>query len=248
MKKLKILFYLLLIIITTIEAKEKVKDENIILPDTSLIDIPTSGIIDYYGFNFKTRFYNQGGLLTYLNFGVMERLNLGASFMVDNLIGANYPVRMIKPEMQVKFRFYDGGIYIPSLALGYDGQGYYYDRDLKKYMEKGKGLYLVGTREILLPDFILNGGFNIPDFDDNYLFAFIGISYTLEDKFALLAEYDNLFHADSKERFNIGSRIYITPSFNLDIAIRELGSNDKFSNGWKRKPERIIQLKYSTSF
>ena len=248
MKKLEIFFYFLFLTIPTIEAKEKVKDENIILPDTSIIDIPTSGIIDYYGFNFKTRFYTQGGVLTYLNFGVMERLNLGASFMIDSLIGANSPVRMRRPEMHVKFRFYDGGIYLPSLALGYDGQGYYYDRDLKKYMEKGKGLYLVGSREVLFPGFIGSAGFNIPDFDDNYLFAFLGISYTIEDKLALLAEYDNLFHSDSKERFNIGSRIYITPSFNLDIAIRELGSNDKFSNGWSRKPERIIQLKYNTSF
>lgn len=245
---MKKIILILIISMFSISLHSKVKDETIVTTDTEIIDMPTSGIIDYTGFNFKNRFYNGGGVLTYMNFGVMERLNLGASFMVDNLIGAKSPVRMVRPEIQVKFRFYDGGIYLPSLALGYDGQGYYYDRDLKKYMEKGKGLYIVGSREVLLPGLFANGGFNIPDFDDNYLFMFLGVIYNIEDKFALLAEYDNLFHKDDPERFNIGARIYITPSFNVDLAIREVGKNEKFKNNWQRKAERIIQLRYSTNF
>ncbi|MEW5951876.1 MAG: hypothetical protein AB1637_08335 [Elusimicrobiota bacterium] len=224
------------------------RDENIILPDTSLIDIPTSGIIDYYGFSFKSRFYSSGGVLTWLNFGVMERLNLGASFMVDNLVGSQTPVKMVQPQMQVKFRFYDGGIYLPSLALGYDGQGYYYDRNLKKYMEKEKGLYLAASKEILAPGLVAHGGLNVPDFDDNYLFSFLGLNYTLEDKVALMAEMDNMFHSDDPSRFNLGARFYITPSFSLDAALREIGKSDKFSNGWPRKSERILQLRYNTSF
>ena len=246
----KLRFFILACVFSVLSAgaEEKTVDENIILPDTNVIDIPTSGILDYYGFTFKTRFYNGGGVLTHLNFGVLERLNLGASFMVDRLVGAQSPVRMVRPEMQVKFRFYDGGIYIPSLAVGYDGQGYYYDRGLKKYMEKGKGLYLVGSKEVLAPGLVAHAGFNTPDFDDNYLFAFLGLNYTIEDKFAVLAEYDSLFHEDDPARFNVGMRFYITPKFNLDVALRELGGSDPFYNGWDRKTERIIQLKYSTSF
>lgn len=248
MKFLHALAMVSLLSFSSAYAADKERDENIILPDTNLIDVPTSGIIDYYGFSFKSRFYSSGGVLTWLNFGVMERLNLGASFMVDNLVGSGTPVKMVHPEIQVKFRFYDGGIYLPSLAVGYDGQGYYYDRDLKKYMEKEKGLYLAASKEIGVPGLVAHAGFNIPDFDNNYLFSFLGLNYTIEDKVSLMAEYDNLFHSDDPERLNLGARFYITPSFSLDAAVREIGKSEKFSNGWPRKSERVIQLKYNTSF
>ncbi len=244
----KIFLYSLIFIPMLSYGAGKERDENLILPDISLIDIPTSGIVDYYGFCFKSRFYSSGGVLTWLNFGVMDRLNLGASFMVDNLVGSGTPVKMVHPEIQVKFRFYDGGIYLPSLAIGYDGQGYYYDRDIKKYMEKEKGLYLVSSKEVLTPGLVAHGGLNVPDFDNSYLFGFIGLNYNIEEKVNLMAEYDNFFHSDDPERFNIGARFYITPTFTLDASIREIGRSEKFSNGWPRKSERILQMTYNTSF
>ena len=161
-----------------------------------MIDVPTAGILDYYGFMVKTRFYSGGGVLGGLNFGVQERLNLGASMSVDKLVGSDSPIKMRRPEIQVKFRFFDGGYYIPAAAVGYDGQGYYYNPADKKYLEKGKGLYLVGSKEIGLAGLALHGGFNVPDFDNNYLFGFLGLNYTLEDKIAFMLEYDSMFHSD----------------------------------------------------
>ena len=149
---------------------------------------------------------------------------------------------MVKPEMQIKFRFYDGGYYIPALAAGYDGQGFYYDRDMKKFMQKGKGLYLVGSKEIL-PNLMLSCGFNIPDFDEGYLYGFIGTNYVLEDKFNIRIEYDNFFHSDYNPRFNLGLGINITSSFTLDVALRNIGTNSKFPNSLPEKVERIVQFK-----
>jgi hypothetical protein len=229
-------------------AKEKA--ENIVLPDTELIDVPTAGILDYYGFQVKTRAYSGGGVITGLNFGVLERLNMGASMTIDKLIGSDSPIKMRRPEIQVKFRFFDGGYYIPAAALGYDGQGYYYDTGSKKYLEKGKGLYLVGSKEVGVSNFVVHGGLNIPDFDNNYLFAFLGANYTLEDKVSFLLEYDSLFHSDDPSRFNVGTRIYITPYFQLDLAVRELGKDGHFKDDLLtlRKTERIVQLRYNTNF
>lgn len=224
------------------------KGEAPVLPDVEMIDVPTAGILDYYGFMFKTRFYSAGGVLGALNFGVLERLNLGASMSVDRLVGSDSPIKMRRPEIQVRFRFYDGGYYIPALALGYDGQGYYYDSDAKKYMEKGRGLYLTGSKEIGVPGLALHGGFNVPDFDNNYLFGFLGLNYTLEEKVAFMAEYDNLFHTDDPSRLNLGTRIYVTPYFQLDLALRGLGRSGEFSNGAARNTERIVQMRYNTSF
>lgn len=251
MKKLNIALALLLLApVLALAEKDKAtdKDDATVLPDVEMIDIPTAGILDYYGFQVKTRFYSDGGVLGGLNFGVLERVNIGASMAVDRLVGSDTPIRMRKPEVQLKFRFYDGGYYIPAAAVGYDSQGYYYNPDTKKYMEKGKGLYLVGSKEIGVPGLVLHGGLNVPDFDNNYLFGFLGMNYTLEDKVAFILEDDNLFHSDDPSRFNVGTRIYITPYFQLDIGVRELGRNEKFSNGLPRKAERIVQMRYNTSF
>jgi hypothetical protein len=226
--------------------ENKKRDEIVINQDTSLIDIPTASVGDRGNFNIKTRFYSGGGVLVYMNVGVIDQLNLGASFMVDNLIGYNDTVKLIRPEMQIKFRFYDGGYYIPSLSLGYDGQGYFYDRELKKYMQKGKGLYFVGTKEIILPNLMGHLGLNIPDYDDGYLYSFVGFNYNLEDKINLMLELDNMFHSDYKSRFNFGIRFNITSDFNFDIALRNIGRNSKFRNGEPDKMERIVQ--FNTSF
>jgi hypothetical protein len=228
----------------------KEKGENVVLPDTELVDAPTAGILDYYGFQMKTRAYSGGGVVAGLNFGVLERLNLGASMMVDRLIGSAAPIKMRKPEIQVKFRFFDGDYYFPAAALGYDGQGYYYNPGAKKYMEKGRGLYLAGSKEIGLPNFVLHGGFNVPDFDNTLLFGFLGANYTLEDKVAFLIEYDSLFHDDDPARFNVGTRFYITPYFQLDLGVRELGRRGHFKDelSTPRKGERIVQIKYNTNF
>ncbi len=219
------------------------REEIVLTPETSLIDIPTAGVIDYSNFEIKTRFYNNGGVLTYMNIGIINnRLNLGASVMIDRLIGSQSPVKMIKPEMQIKLRFYDGGYYLPAMALGYDGQGYYYDSSTKKYMQKGKGLYLVGSKEVV-SKMMGHLGFNIPDFDDGYLFGFIGLNYSIEDNVNISVEYDNFFHSDYNSRFNLGVSINATPSFTVSVALRNLGRNSTFPNGYPEKTERIVQFK-----
>ncbi|MHB0996367.1 MAG: hypothetical protein ACYC2I_08370 [Elusimicrobiales bacterium] len=249
MKKINaVLALLLLAAAPALAGKSKDAGEAVVLPDVELIDVPTAGILDYYGFMVKTRAYSGGGVIGGLNFGVQERLNLGASMAVDKFIGSDAGVKMRRPEIQVKFRFFDGGYYIPALALGYDGQGYYYNPDAKKYLEKGKGLYIVGSKEVGMPGLALHGGFNVPDFDNNYLFAFLALNYTLEDKVAFMFEYDSMFHSDDPSRFNAGIRSYITPYFQLDVALREIGRSGEFANGWPRKSERIVQLRYNTSF
>ena len=249
MKKLNIVLSLLLLAAApALAGKDKAAGEAVVLPDVEMIDVPTAGILDYYGFMVKTRFYSDGGVLGALNFGVLERLNLGAAMTIDKLVGSDSGIKMRKPEIQVKVRFFDGGYYIPAAAVGYDGHGYYYNPVSKKYLEKGKGLYLVGSKEIGVPSLVLHGGLNVPDFDNNYLFGFLGVNYTLEDKIAFMLELDNMFHSNDPSRLNAGTRIYITPYFQLDLAMREIGRNGKFDNGDSRKAERIVQMRYNTSF
>lgn len=221
--------------------------ESILLPDTDLVDQPTAGILDYYGFLARTRFFSGGGVMGSMGFGVLQRLNLGVSMNADQLIGTASPVKLVRPEIQVKFRFYDGGQHLPALALGYDGQGYFYDRGLKKYMEKSRGVYLVGSQEIGVPGLLLHPGFNVSDFDSNSIFGFFGANYTIEDSVSLMAEWDNI-NTLRGSRFNSGLRIYVTPFFHLDLSVRDIGRSGTFENGLQVKPERIVQLRYNSNF
>jgi len=173
---------------------------------------------------------------------------------VDYLDTANYePLDTARFEYSWQWayqdRFRQAGI-MALLGSGFDPgvTNVYTALAAKKYLEKGHGLYVAGSKEIGVPGLALHGGLNVPDFDNNYLFSFLGLNYTLEEKVAFMVEYDNMFHDADPKRLNAGIRFYITPYFQLDMAAREIGADEDFKNGWKRKTERIVQMRYTTSF
>lgn len=220
---------------------------GVVETSTDLIDVPTAGVLDYYGLLVRARAYSGGGVLTGVGFGVLPRLNLGATISAEHLIGTSNDVRLVRPEIQAKYRVYDGARYIPALAFGYDGQGNYYSRSESKYIEEARGLYLVGSQEILFPNLFIHPGINVSSFDNNGVYGFIGLNYTIEDSFSLMLEWDAVQRFD-ESRFNAGGRFFITPFFHLDLAVREIGKNTTFKDGEPNKPERIVQLRYTTSF
>lgn len=216
-------------------------------PDTELIDMPTAAVLDLGGFYSRTRFFAQGGLMEYLSFGVFQRVNLGASFNVDKLVGTDSPVQVTRPELQLKLRFFDGDRVIPAFALGYDGQGYFYNRKDKKYNQRQRGLYVVGTQEVGLPGLQAHAGMNISDFDTNAIHGMMAGSFNLRDKIKFMTEWDNI--NDFKDsRFNMGMRVYLTPFFNFDFSVRGIGQGGRFSNGVPRSTERVVQFKYTGHF
>lgn len=216
-------------------------------PDIDVIDAPTSSVLDYGGYSTRSRFYSGGGLLEYLSFGVYPGLNLGASAAVDGLIGNGPEVRVRAPAAQVRYRFYDGDANLPSLAAGYDGQGYLYNSSDERFDERQRGFYIVGSKELGVPGLQLHPSINISDFNSNSIFGSLPLTYNIRDKAEFLAEWDNI--ADfSHSRLNIGLRAYLTPAFEVDFAVRSIGAGGYFSDGQRRGPERILQLKYAGNF
>ena len=211
---------------------------NVLQPEVDLIDAPTASILDYGSYSGRVRFYSEGGALGYISFGVLQRLNLGASLNVQRLIGNATPVDAQRPEVQIRLRFYDGSRYLPAFAVGFESQGYFYDRLKKDYLERERGLYLVASREIGLQGLFGHAGMNISDFNSDYLFGFLGLNFNIEDAVSLIAEYDNIRTFDVS-RFNAGLRVFATPFFHFDFAVREIG---------KGNLERIIQIKYTGNF
>ncbi len=220
---------------------------GLLLPDTQLIDVPTAAVADHGGFSSRTRFFSNGGVVEHLSFGVYPRVNIGASTNVDGLIGSRPPVRITRPELQFKMRFYDGDRFIPAFAVGFDGQGYLYNRGDKRYNQRQHGLYFIGSQEIGLPGLLAHAGMSISDFDTNDIGGILALSYNVQDKVMPMMEWDNINNF-TESRFNIGLRVYLLPHFHFDFALRGIGQGGTFSDGTVRGPERVVQFKYTGNF
>ena len=229
------------------KADDADSDEDAVISEPGLVDLPTAGVLDYYGLQNKTRFFSSGSLLDEVYFGVLPRLNLGATATMEEFLGTSSGTRLVRPTIQAKYRFYDGAAYMPALAVGYDGQGYYYDHQDDKFLEKERGLYLVGSHDIFDKSFQIHPGVNISDFYSNCIYGSLGLSFTVEDSFDLMAEWDNIQRFD-QSRVNAGVRFHVSPFFKIDAALRDIGKNSSFSDGSPQKTERIVQLLYSTNF
>jgi hypothetical protein len=210
------------------------------VPVVELIDIPTAEVVDHYAANSSFRFYRDGGLLTKASFGVFPRLNVGFGLDAERFIGDRH-VHLNRPTLNMKFRFFDGQRNLPAFALGYDGQGYFFDRSIDKYSQREKGLYLVGSGEIVVPGLSLHAGLNVFDFNKDPVYGFAGVHYLFQDVAGVIFEIDNGFHKARNTRFNIGGRYLVTPTFSIDLAGRDLWAAS-------RRPERIVRITYSASF
>jgi len=215
--------------------------------DVGLIDDPTAAVLDYGGYLSQSRFYSNGGILEYVSFGVFSGLNIGASASADGLVGQNTSIYVRDPQPQIKYQFLEGTRRLPSLAVGYDGQGYDYNQAAKVYDDQRRGLYLVGSQELVLPGLEIHPSINFSQFNSRSFFGAIPVSYNIKDKALLMVEWDNINNiVDS--RFNAGVRLYLTSHFHLDLAERAIGQSGHFSDGAPRSAERIVQLWYVSSF
>ncbi|MBL8023776.1 MAG: hypothetical protein JNK54_05775 [Elusimicrobia bacterium] len=231
MKKIASLFLLLLLL--------GVFNAQAGAPLMEVIDVPTAEVLDRYGFDSSYRFYSEGGVLVKTHFGVFPRLNVGFGLDADGFVG-NESVDLHKPTLNVRFRFFDGQRNLPALALGYDGQGLFFNKSTDKYAQREKGLFLVGSGEIIVPDLSLHGGINVYDFTEDHVYGFMGFRYLFRDVVALNAEWDNI-RVGRDSRLNVGLGWWMTPSFAVELAGRDLG-------GPRRRPERIVRLVYSGGF
>jgi hypothetical protein len=216
-------------------------------PDIDVVDAPTSAVLDYGGYSSRSRFYSNGGLLEYVSFGVYPGLNLGASAAVDGLIGNEKDVRVRAPAAQIRYRFYEGDEALPSLAAGYDGQGYLYNQTDQRFNERQRGFYVVATKEVGTPGLQIHPSFNVSDFNSNSIYGSLPLTLNIRDKAELLAEWDNIANF-SDSRVNVGLRAFLTPNFEVDFAVRSIGAGGYFGDGQRRGPERIVQLKYAGNF
>ncbi len=209
-----------------------------------VIDTPTAEVTDHYGYHIGFRFGKDGNLQNKTIFGIFPRINLGFGLDGENVIGTG-DSRLNKPTLNLKFRFFDGKGILPAFAIGYDGQGYVWNKALDEYEQREKGFFIVTTMEILVPNMILNLGVNRFDFDKGHSTrGFLGWSYTYEQIVGLMAEWDHATDSDER-RINFGLKYFITPVFTVDLVGRDI---PKFPSSSDRETERIVRLTYTGTF
>ncbi len=215
------------------------QESDVLSPETLLLDVPTANVLDKYQASLLTRSYANGTIMESLDFGVIPQVNIGVSLAVYELVGSSDDIKVLDPDFQVKWKVFDGSLYLPAVAIGYDGRRYGYNKKTKDYLDDRKGGYITLTRELFTPGLNFSLGANLSNFNRHDIYAFTGMSWNLKEYFSLLAEWDNINNIRDS-RFNIGANIFISPALTLTGAVRRIGRGSD--------NERILQLRYVTNF
>ncbi|GMO68647.1 MAG: hypothetical protein Nk1A_7470 [Endomicrobiia bacterium] len=210
-----------------------------------VIDTPTVDMLDCDFCDIDLKFLSGGNLLSRANFGIFKRLNVGLSWELSRFIGKNSDgLKVAIPALQVKFKAYDGNMDYPGIAIGYDCQGFFFYE--KNYLQRGRGFYLVISREFFIENLMINVGVNF----NNKVCWFINSVIPLYREIVyLMAEYDNINYLPNA-RLNLGFRFTLTECLSIDYVIRDCcfwkNSSNKTNKGFSN--ERIFKIGYTIKF
>jgi hypothetical protein len=210
-----------------------------------VLDTPDAKLLDYGAYEFEFRFFSQGNVLSNLNFGVLKVLNVGVSWETDKVLGSEN-IRLAIPALQAKLMLFEGAMYFPAFAIGYDGQGYFWNSGRSKnYLQECRGVYAVAGTEFLFENLMLNFGINTNDLEKIRLYGFINAKYPIYRRYiSALAEVDNVRDSNSS-RVNLGFSAVLASALSLDCFVRDCWggkSDDGVPN------ERVIKIVYSGKF
>jgi hypothetical protein len=163
--------------------------------------MPTAGMLPAASFTLDMDFYQDGGVLTGLSFGLLQRLTVGLAYGGSKLIGSDFPEWNTYPGINLKIRIFEESTSLPAIALGFDSQGRDgYVRSLDRYLIKSPGFFAVASRNYAwLGNMSIHGGVNYSlehGDGDRDINAFVGAEKTIGTSLSLLAEY-NLGSNDS---------------------------------------------------
>jgi hypothetical protein len=176
-------------------------------------------------------FFQEGGILLGVGFGVLDRLSLGISYGGSELIGKGEADFNPVPGFSVKVRPFEEGETIPAIVIGFDSQGKeVYLEEMDRYAILSKGLYLAGSKNFSMLGYLsVHGGINYslePARDQREVDYFLGIEKTVGPFVSLVAEYNSTGGASSGDGFmNLGVRWSVGGGFTLGFDLKDLTRN-----------------------
>ena len=210
-----------------------------------VIDTPTTNLLNYGNYKIGFTAFSNGSVTTRLDFGIFKFLNLGVSWELDNFLG-NDQIQVAVPALFVKCRLYEGDMTWPAIAIGYDGQGTFYNTDYDgDYMQRGKGVFIVVGRELFIQNLMVNVGVNTNDFKHPKAYGFVSATIPVySDLVYFMTEYDNINYFPDA-RLNAGVKVALTDAIDIDFIMRDCWGKDT----WDKVPnERVFKVSYTGKF
>jgi hypothetical protein len=188
MKKTLTFIILIYLCLTSVKAQETYQSAYV-------INCPTAATLDRGSYTIGLEAYALGGLNGKVNVGLTNRMMLGVGYGGKNIIGSG-PIEW-NPTVGVhlRYRVIDEELTFPAISVGFDNQGHGgYLEELERYAEKSKGVFVAFSKSFsFLGALALHGGANY-SFEtkdgDKDLNGYIGVEKSINEEFALFAEYD----------------------------------------------------------
>lgn len=211
-----------------------------------LVDQPDLYVPDHAVYGIQLRFGPDGGVITYGNLGLFNRLCLGISYGASNLIGAGDPEFYSQPGVQIRVIAIEEAYIMPTVVLGFDNQGYGLFNE--RYQIMSKGVYLQVGRHFEYPEFAIipNIGVNYCFESDGRLDLFAGVKFSIGSSVQLLFDYSP--NIDDGSDHNKG---YFNTAFNLifyDDIFCQFALRDLLDNGADQQLNRMIKFGFYQSF
>ncbi|MBN2601061.1 MAG: C40 family peptidase [Candidatus Marinimicrobia bacterium] len=198
-----------------------------------LVSVPTTYTLDRRHFYLDFRTNVTGNLAVNSSIGFWNRLDVGASFMLNHVLG-NQDLGIEVPQVSIKFRFWNEGKWYPSTAIGFantklktvshDTSG--------NFIEKWgapRGLYLVAGKSMFNGyKWLLGSGKTYIGLGTNRIdkytqldnvYMFIAYEQQVLRRMLIIAEIDDIFRSGT---INIGTRIAFTSSSSVEFSMTHL--------------------------
>jgi hypothetical protein len=219
-----------------------------------IIDKPTAGLIGKHNLGINIDFYQNGGILAAMNFGIFDILDVGLSFGGYNIIGSEDVKWNKLPGVKLKLRAIEEKANIPAVAIGFESQGKeLYVEGSERYLIKSPGFYVVASKNFSWLGYIsyhLGLNYSLENDDsDKDLNMYLGLEKTIGDYVSFNAEYDFAFNDDTKAYgqgkgyLNLSLKWFIGNGVTLSFAGKNLLNNKKYEKvGTRIIGIELIQL------
>lgn len=235
-------FLLFLTFVVSAQGAEKtVSEDNV----ERLIFVPKAGGLNYGEYNVNFRIYTGGGIVSRCVFGVIQGLDVGFSWDIQDLIGME-AIHGRNPDLYLKFDLFRGNFLLPQISIGYDKQGYgVWSKVTEKYAIHPLGFFMVLSKEMILPDLYLTAGGNINNdaTSSNKLEAFGGLNFK-PSKFGIIADAIDIGRGKNFCRINAAATLEFTEGLQFMLGFENLTKAEKTSSSI----ERTFSIVYHGAF
>ena len=257
--KLKVLCCALILVI-------QVNTESQTITPVRLVDAPTAGTLPQKTILTETYLYGGGGVVQFVNVGIVNLVDVGCSYGGAGIIGAGKVTWQPHVAFQTRIRVIEETLRNPGIAVGFDSQGfgpYARGSNLNRFRTKSRGAYVVMSRNYhLIGDFGLHAGanysFETDDGDKDPSF-WVGFDKNFGSTIEICGEYDFATNDNNDESMTANRgylngvvRWYFSQAFMLELDVKNILRNAKKDiSGFideRPEPSRELRFGYRRSF